>query len=124
MVIDIRTVSRSRTHPQYKEDSIGEALAGCQIGHGRIPALGNLRSPGLHPAGERPDRPAGLVYNQRGQRGRKRPEPPSTSSRAGSIPRDEGEPSTPQNGKDARIATIAVAKVIRLRGRPTRTKSM
>jgi uncharacterized protein (DUF488 family) len=44
MVIDIRTVPRSRTNPQYNEDGLGEALAAWQIGHGRIPALGGLRS--------------------------------------------------------------------------------
>lgn len=44
MVIDIRTVPRSRTNPQYNADSLGEALAASQIGHGRIPALGGLRS--------------------------------------------------------------------------------
>ena len=43
-VIDIRTVPRSRTNPQYNADSLGEALAAWQIGHGRIPALGGLRS--------------------------------------------------------------------------------
>jgi uncharacterized protein (DUF488 family) len=44
IVIDIRTVPRSRTNPQYNWDSLGEALAAYQIGHGRIPALGGLRS--------------------------------------------------------------------------------
>jgi uncharacterized protein (DUF488 family) len=44
MVIDIRTVPRSRTNPQYNGDSLGEALAAFQIRHGRIPALGGLRS--------------------------------------------------------------------------------
>ena len=44
MVIDIRTVPRSRTNPQYNEENLGEALARHQIGHGRIPALGGLRS--------------------------------------------------------------------------------
>lgn len=44
MVIDIRTVPRSRTNPQYNWDSLGEALAAYQIGHGRIPSLGGLRS--------------------------------------------------------------------------------
>ncbi len=44
MVIDIRTVPRSRTNPQYNGDSLGETLAPYQIGHGRIPALGGLRS--------------------------------------------------------------------------------
>jgi uncharacterized protein (DUF488 family) len=44
MVVDIRAVPRSRTNPQYNEDSLGEALAPRQIGHCRIPALGGLRS--------------------------------------------------------------------------------
>ena len=44
MVIDIRTVPRSRTNPQYNWDDLGEALAPYQIDHGRIPALGGLRS--------------------------------------------------------------------------------
>jgi hypothetical protein len=43
MVIDVRTVPRSRTNPQYDADGLGEALAEYQIGHGRIPALGGLR---------------------------------------------------------------------------------
>lgn len=43
LVIDIRTVPRSRTNPQYNEDALGEALAAHRIGHGRIPALGGLR---------------------------------------------------------------------------------
>ena len=42
-VIDIRTVPRSRTNPQYNEDALAEALAPFQIGHGRIAALGGLR---------------------------------------------------------------------------------
>ena len=44
IVIDIRTVPRSRTNPQFDEDGLGEALARYRIGHGRIPALGGLRS--------------------------------------------------------------------------------
>jgi uncharacterized protein (DUF488 family) len=44
MVIDIRSVPRSRTNPQYNGDSLGEALAHYQIDHGRIAALGGLRS--------------------------------------------------------------------------------
>jgi uncharacterized protein (DUF488 family) len=44
MVIDIRTVPRSRTNPQYNGDSLGETLAPFQIDHRRIPALGGLRS--------------------------------------------------------------------------------
>ena len=43
-VIDVRTIPRSRTNPQYNEEALGEALAEYQIGHGRIAALGGLRS--------------------------------------------------------------------------------
>lgn len=43
-VIDIRTVPRFRHNPQYNEDDLGAALAPYQIAHGRIPALGGLRS--------------------------------------------------------------------------------
>ena len=43
MVVDIRTVPRSRTNPQYNEDALGPALAPYQIGHTRIAALGGLR---------------------------------------------------------------------------------
>lgn len=43
MVVDIRTVPRSRTNPQYDEGSLGGSLAPYQIGHCRIPALGGLR---------------------------------------------------------------------------------
>src|SRR5437868_3961325 len=44
IVVDIRTIPRSRTNPQYNEDVLGYALAEYQIGHARIPALGGLRS--------------------------------------------------------------------------------
>lgn len=44
MVVDIRTVPRSRTNPQYNEETLGEAIAAYQIGHTRIPELGGLRS--------------------------------------------------------------------------------
>ena len=43
MVVDIRTVPRSRTNPQYNEDALGSALAEYQIGHTRIASLGGLR---------------------------------------------------------------------------------
>lgn len=43
LVVDVRTVPRSRTNPQYNEDTIGEALALYQIGYTRIPELGGLR---------------------------------------------------------------------------------
>src|SRR3546814_1495114 len=44
MVVDIRTVPRSRTNPQYNLDALPKALAACQIGHTRIEELGGLRS--------------------------------------------------------------------------------
>ncbi|MEA3042151.1 MAG: hypothetical protein QOC65_1640 [Sphingomonadales bacterium] len=43
MVVDIRTVPRSRTNPRYNEDALPDALAAYQIGHRRIAALGGLR---------------------------------------------------------------------------------
>ncbi|MEA3011252.1 MAG: hypothetical protein QOJ91_2944 [Sphingomonadales bacterium] len=43
LVIDIRTVPRSRHNPQYNEDALGEALAAHQIRYGRIAALGGRR---------------------------------------------------------------------------------
>ena len=42
-VIDVRTVPRSRTNPQYNLDLLPHALAACQIGHRYIGALGGLR---------------------------------------------------------------------------------
>ena len=44
LVIDIRKIPRSRTNPHYNEENLAEALAGYQICHGRIAALGGLRS--------------------------------------------------------------------------------
>jgi uncharacterized protein (DUF488 family) len=43
MVVDIRTVPRSRTNPQYNEDALPDALATYQISYRRIAALGGLR---------------------------------------------------------------------------------
>jgi uncharacterized protein (DUF488 family) len=42
-VIDVRTVPRSRTNPQYNLDSLPTALAEYRIGHARIAELGGLR---------------------------------------------------------------------------------
>lgn len=44
VVIDVRTVPRSRRNPQYNEDVLGTELSSFQIGYGRIAALGGLRS--------------------------------------------------------------------------------
>ena len=43
MVIDIRSVPRSRTNPQYNPDALAPALERFQIGHQRIEELGGLR---------------------------------------------------------------------------------
>ena len=43
MVVDVRTVPRSRTNPQYNEDALPDGLAPWQIGYRRIAALGGLR---------------------------------------------------------------------------------
>lgn len=42
-VVDIRSIPRSRTNPQYNLDRLGEELAAFQIGHSHIAALGGLR---------------------------------------------------------------------------------
>ena len=43
VVVDIRTVPRSRTNPQFNQDVLGDALAPYQIGYTRIEELGGLR---------------------------------------------------------------------------------
>lgn len=43
LVLDIRTVPRSRTNPQYNLDRLPNELASFQIAHGRIEELGGLR---------------------------------------------------------------------------------
>jgi uncharacterized protein (DUF488 family) len=53
-VVDIRSVPRSRTNPQFNLDALPEALASWQIGHTHIAELGGLRgksktvSPGVN----------------------------------------------------------------------------
>ena len=42
-VIDVRTVPRSRTNPQYNADTLPESLARHGIGYEHIAALGGLR---------------------------------------------------------------------------------
>jgi uncharacterized protein (DUF488 family) len=42
-VVDVRTVPRSRTNPQYNRDVLGETLAGFQISYEHIASLGGLR---------------------------------------------------------------------------------
>jgi uncharacterized protein (DUF488 family) len=43
MIIDVRTVPRSRTNPQYNLDTFGQQLANVGIGHEQIAQLGGLR---------------------------------------------------------------------------------
>ena len=42
-VVDVRTVPRSRTNPQYNSDVLPASLFEFQIGYGHIAALGGLR---------------------------------------------------------------------------------
>lgn len=43
LVIDVRTIPRSRTNPQYNLDSLPETLSEFKIGYQHIPELGGLR---------------------------------------------------------------------------------
>lgn len=44
MVVDVRTVPRSRHNPQYNEEALGAELAGYQAGYTRMADLGGLRA--------------------------------------------------------------------------------
>lgn len=43
LVVDVRTVPKSRTNPQYNEDVLGDHLQPWQIAYARIAGLGGLR---------------------------------------------------------------------------------
>jgi uncharacterized protein (DUF488 family) len=43
LVVDVRTIPRSRTNPQYNSKELTEALSAFQIGYQHIPSLGGLR---------------------------------------------------------------------------------
>ena len=43
MVVDVRTVPRSRTNPQYNRETLPDALASHGVGYTHIAALGGLR---------------------------------------------------------------------------------
>ena len=60
LVVDVRTVPRSRTNPQYNRESLPESLAGFQIGYEHIAALGGLRG---H-KGDMPDAVNGFWQNR------------------------------------------------------------
>jgi uncharacterized protein (DUF488 family) len=47
-LVDVRSIPRSRTNPQYNLDSLPAALAGMQIGHEIIDALGGRRGRQKH----------------------------------------------------------------------------
>src|ERR1041384_2015223 len=51
LVVDVRTIPRSRTNPQYNAEALAKALSEFQIGYAYISALGGLR-------GKRRDVPA------------------------------------------------------------------
>jgi uncharacterized protein (DUF488 family) len=42
-VVDVRTVPRSRTNPQYNRDQLPQSLAPFQIGYEQVATLGGLR---------------------------------------------------------------------------------
>jgi uncharacterized protein (DUF488 family) len=43
VIVDVRTVPRSRTNPHYNRDTLGESLTDVGIGYEHIAALGGLR---------------------------------------------------------------------------------
>jgi uncharacterized protein (DUF488 family) len=43
LVIDVRSIPRSRTNPQFNQETLGVTLAPCQIGYQHISELGGLR---------------------------------------------------------------------------------
>jgi uncharacterized protein (DUF488 family) len=43
LVVDVRTVPRSRTNPQYNRDALRDTLSEFQIGYEHLAALGGLR---------------------------------------------------------------------------------
>jgi len=61
LVVDVRTIPRSRTNPQYNSEALAEALSESRIDYAHIAALGGLR-------GRKRDIPAdvnGFWQNQR-----------------------------------------------------------
>jgi uncharacterized protein (DUF488 family) len=43
LIVDVRTVPRSRTNPQYNGDSLPRTLSAFQIAYASLPSLGGLR---------------------------------------------------------------------------------
>jgi uncharacterized protein (DUF488 family) len=48
LLVDVRTVPRSRTNPQYNQDALPHSLAPFQIGYEHLAALGGLRGKDRH----------------------------------------------------------------------------
>jgi uncharacterized protein (DUF488 family) len=44
IVVDVRTVPRSRANPQYNREALPESLSGFQIAYERVAELGGLRA--------------------------------------------------------------------------------
>jgi uncharacterized protein (DUF488 family) len=44
LLVDVRTVPRSRTNPQYNADALSAALPAAQVGYQRMSDLGGLRA--------------------------------------------------------------------------------
>jgi uncharacterized protein (DUF488 family) len=44
-LVDVRTVPRSRRHPQFNRESLPESLRASGVGYTHLPALGGLRQP-------------------------------------------------------------------------------
>ncbi len=42
-VVDVRSIPRSRTNPQFNADMLPDSLAACQIGYRHVSRLGGLR---------------------------------------------------------------------------------
>ena len=61
LVVDVRTVPRSRTNPQYNQDALPDNLAPYQIGYEHIATLGGLRGK----AKSQPSELNGFWQNQR-----------------------------------------------------------
>ena len=49
LVVDVRTIPRSRTNPQYNSEALAEALSASRIDYEHIAALGGLQGNRLGP---------------------------------------------------------------------------
>jgi len=45
LLVDVRSIPRSRTNPQFNAEALPETLAGAEIFYRHLPALGGLRHP-------------------------------------------------------------------------------